>query len=424
MNDMSVHKLRFKADDGNDFPEWKEKEFLDCISKVVDFRGRTPLKLETNWNEEKSEYLALSALNVKNGYIDDTIDAHYGNKELYNIWMKGNELYKGQVLFTTEAPMGNVAQIPDDKPYILSQRTIAFVPDYTLLQDDFLAVLLSSADVQKKLDTLATGGTAKGVSQKSLKNLSVKIPCLLEQQKIAEFLSAIDIVIEKQKKTVSIWEERKKGVMQKLFHQEVRFKADDGSEFPEWEKKKIGDVFSKIKDKNRNGQNKNVITNSAEFGLINQRDFFDKDIAVDGKTENYTVIKTGDFVYNPRKSKQAPYGPFNCYQFEEDGIVSPLYTCLRPKGNIDKKYLLWYFQSGSWYRFIYENGAQNGARHDRVGMTDFLMQEIPVYLPQALEEQKKIAECLSSLDNVIEKQKATLAAWEELKKGLLQQMFV
>ena len=203
----------------------------------------------------------------------------------------------------------------------------------------------------------------------------------------------------------------------------LRFKADDGSQFPDWEEKKIGDIFSKVKDKNKDGQNQNVITNSAEFGLINQRDFFDKDIAVEGKTENYTVIKTGDFVYNPRKSKQAPYGPFNCYQLEEDGIVSPLYTCLRPKGNADDKYLHWYFQSGSWYRFIYENGAQNGARHDRVGMTDSLMQGIPVYLPQVVEEQQKIAEFLSTIDTVIEKQKETVSAWEERKKGVMQKLF-
>ena len=203
----------------------------------------------------------------------------------------------------------------------------------------------------------------------------------------------------------------------------LRFKADDGSQFPDWEEKKIGDIFSKVKDKNKDGQNQNVITNSAEFGLINQRDFFDKDIAVDGKTENYTVIKTGDFVYNPRKSKQAPYGPFNCYQLEEDGIVSPLYTCLRPKGNADDKYLHWYFQSGSWYRFIYENGAQNGARHDRVGMTDSLMQGIPVYLPQVVEEQQKIAEFLSTIDTVIAKQKETVSAWEERKKGMMQKLF-
>ena len=217
MQKLFSQEVRFKADDGSDFPDWEEKNFLDCISKIVDFRGRTPLKLGTNWNEEKSEYLALSALNVKKGYIDDTVDAHYGNEELYNIWMKVNELYKGQVLFTTEAPMGNVAQVPDDKPYILSQRTIAFVPDYTLLQDDFLAVLLSSADVQKKLDVLATGGTAKGVSQKSSKSLDVKVPCLAEQQKIADCLSSLDKVIEKQKATLAAWEGLKKGLLQQMF---------------------------------------------------------------------------------------------------------------------------------------------------------------------------------------------------------------
>lgn len=203
----------------------------------------------------------------------------------------------------------------------------------------------------------------------------------------------------------------------------LRFKADDGSEFPDWEEKKVANLFSKIKEKNKDGKIQNVITNSAEFGLINQRDFFDKDIAVDGKTENYTIIKTGDFVYNPRKSKQAPYGPFNCYQLEEHGIVSPLYMCLRTKGIANAEYLLWYFQSGAWYRFIYENGAQNGARHDRVGMTDSLMQDIPVYVPRSLEEQQKIADFLSTIDTVIEKQKVTVEAWEERKKGVMQKLF-
>lgn len=218
MQKLFSQEVRFKADDGSDFPDWEEKKFLDCISKIVDFRGRTPLKLGMAWSEEKTEYLALSALNVKMGYIDENIDAHYGNKKLYDMWMDGNELYKGQVLFTTEAPMGNVAQVPDNKPYILSQRTIAFVPKYDLLHDDFLVVLLSSSNVQRRLDTLATGGTAKGISQKSLKNFNVKIPCDLdEQQKIADCLSALDTVIQKQKETLEKWQELKKGLLQQMF---------------------------------------------------------------------------------------------------------------------------------------------------------------------------------------------------------------
>lgn len=299
-------------------------------------------------------------------------------------------------------------------------NTALWVTDFKNNYPQFIFYLYMNLDLSR----FGTGSGVPTLNRNDVHDALVYVPNLDEQKKLAAYFNSIDHLITLHQRKLEKLKELRKGVMKKLFNQEVRFKADDESEFPEWEKKKIGDVFSQIKDKNKDGRNQNVITNSAEFGLINQRDFFDKDIAVDGKTENYTVIKTGDFVYNPRKSKQAPYGPFNCYQLEENGIVSPLYTCLRPKSNVNDKYLLWYFKSGSWYRFIYENGAQNGARHDRVGMTDSLMQEIPVYLPQAVEEQQKIADCLSTLDDVIEKQKETLAAWEELKKGLLQQMFV
>lgn len=83
--------------------------------------------------------------------------------------MRGNELYKGQVLFTTEAPMGNVAQVPDNKGYILSQRTIAFNSNEKIT-DNFLASLLSSENVYNDLLKLCSGATAKGVSQKKFKS--------------------------------------------------------------------------------------------------------------------------------------------------------------------------------------------------------------------------------------------------------------
>ena len=90
--------------------DWEQRKLLDCIQKITDFRGRTPKKLGMDWSE--SGYLALSALNVKDGYIDFSQDVHYGNQALYDKWMSGNELHEGQVLFTTEAPIGNVAQVP------------------------------------------------------------------------------------------------------------------------------------------------------------------------------------------------------------------------------------------------------------------------------------------------------------------------
>ena len=202
----------------------------------------------------------------------------------------------------------------------------------------------------------------------------------------------------------------------------VRFMKDDGSRYPAWKEYSISDLFTKIGNKNKDGQNTNVITNSAEFGLIPQRDYFDKDIAVEGNTGNYTIIQTGDFVYNPRKSSYAPMGPFNCYRMEEDGIVSPLYSCLRPKGVLNPEYLLWYFQTDKWYGYVNDHGAQNGARHDRVGMTDKILMGIPVTAP-CEEEQRKIANFLTSVDEVITASEEEVANLETQKKAVMKKIF-
>ena len=113
-------KIRFKEFTDN----WEQHKLLDTIESIIDYRGRTPRKLGYDWSGDG--ILALSALNVKMGFIDTSIEAHYGDNYLYSLWMKDTPLHKGQVLLTTEAPAGNVAQIPDNKRYILSQRTIAF----------------------------------------------------------------------------------------------------------------------------------------------------------------------------------------------------------------------------------------------------------------------------------------------------------
>ena len=196
------------------------------------------------------------------------------------------------------------------------------------------------------------------------------------------------------------------------------------SEFYEnpYQHETVGTLFEHVARRNSDGRNRNVITNSAEHGLILQRDFFDKDIAVEGNTGNYYIIQNGDFVYNPRKSTTAPYGPFNCYCLEDEGIVSPLYTCLTPRHKEYTEYLLWYFKSPAWYSYIYHNGAQGGARHDRVGMTNELMDGIPVNLP-CLKEQKKVSAFLSTLDDRIKKQQQLVDALKSYKRGLASAIF-
>ena len=245
---------------------------------------------------------------------------------------------------------------------------------------------------------------------------TVVFPPLREQQKIVDFLTVLDRRIDIQRKKVEALKKYKRGVMQRIFRQ---LPTQNGAE---WACVRLGDIFKKVSRRNTDGVIKNVITNSAEYGLIPQRDFFDKDIAVDGNTANYYVIENGDFVYNPRKSNSAPYGPFNRYTLSEQGIISPLYTCLVLQADISPSYLAWYFKSDAWYRYIYDNGSQ-GVRHDRVSMTDDLLMGIPVMYPSH-EKQLLYADILDVVETRLQATQKTLDLLSKTRDGYMRQLFI
>ena len=402
--------------------DWEERKFFESIASTIDFRGRTPKKLGMDWSD--SGYLALSALNVKNGYIDPLADAHYGDEKLYRKWMSGRELKKGQVLFTTEAPMGNVAQVPDDNGYILSQRTVAFETKEDMMTNDFLAVLLKSPLVFNNLSALSSGGTAKGVSQKSLKGLSITVPLDIdEQQKIGSFFEQLDNTIALHQRKLDLLKEQKKGYLQKMFPKnggkvpELRFAgfADD------WELRKLEEISDKVTEKNKNSEYVETLTNSAEFGIINQRDFFDKNISNEKNLNGYYIVREDDFVYNPRISNYAPVGPIKRNKLGRTGVMSPLYYVFRPY-NIDKKFLEYYFDTTVWHKFMKING-DSGARADRFAIKDSIFKTMPIPYP-SIEEQRKIGKFFDNLNDTITLHQRKLDLLKEQKKGYLQKMFV
>lgn len=408
-----VPKLRFPefTDD------WEQRKLLSCIQKITDFRGRTPKKLGMDWSE--SGYLALSALNVKDGYIDFSQDVHYGDQVLYDKWMSGNELHKGQVLFTTEAPMGNVAQVPDNKRYILSQRTIAFDVKADIITENFLAIVLRSSTVFNTLTSLSSGGTAKGVSQKSLAGVDVQIPSdLREQTLLAEYFRHLDYLITLHQRKLEKLKKLRKGMMQRLFSQEIRFKADDGSGFPEWEEKKVGSLGDIVGGGTPSTKKKEywcgkiAWVSSADIGdndirNINITRFITREAIADSATK---IIPKDSILIVSRVGvgKVAKASRNLCTSQDFTNIV-----------NLDGDVT---FLSYAVLRLM-QSKLQCVQGTSIKGIPNDEIKNYTLNIP-CLAEQQKIANCLSSLDGVIEKQKAILAAWEELKKGLLQQMFV
>ena len=188
-----------------------------------------------------------------------------------------------------------------------------------------------------------------------------------------------------------------------------------------WKETTLSAFFSKSTQKNADGHITNVICNSAKLGLIPQREYFDKDIANSDNTSGYYIIRQNDFVYNPRKSSDAPYGPISSYKYAEDGIVSPLYLCFHAKDEINPLYYEWYFRSSAWHRYIYMSG-DSGARHDRVSIKDDTFFAMPINLPSE-QEQSKIASFLQSLDERIAAQEKLVASLKKYKRGVMRAIF-
>ncbi|MGZ1201688.1 restriction endonuclease subunit S [Lactobacillus delbrueckii subsp. bulgaricus] len=187
-----------------------------------------------------------------------------------------------------------------------------------------------------------------------------------------------------------------------------------------WEQCKLSDISEKSYEKNTDNKYSTVFTNSAEHGIVKQRDFFDKDIANSSNISGYYVVRKNYFVYNPRISNQAKFGPINRNKLDESGIMSPLYLVFTVH-DIDESFLETLFQTTTWHRFMYQNG-DTGARADRFAIKDSTFMSMPIKVP-SLEEQHKLALAFQKLDQTITLHEEKKHQLERLKSALLQKMF-
>lgn len=394
---MIEPKLRFKADDGSKFPDWEEKVFGDFVDT----------HLEKTSNKDKYPLYSLT--------IESGVQPKTDRYEREFLVKKEGDNYKivppNAFVYNPMNLRFGALKVNHEK---FSVSVSGYYDVFSLKDDSVLAFWENYLVTPKMLNyyfSIATGSLIEKLRVHYSQFVKIKkpLPSIPEQQKIAEFLSTIDTVIEKQKETVSAWEERKKGVIQKLFSQKVRFKADDGSEFPEWEEKKLGDIADVIMGQSPDGDSVNL--NDGLYLIQGKADLLGSNIVPERFTNKPTKIcEPLDLVMTVR----APVGYVVRIEFK--ACIGRGVCAIRAK-KIDSNYLLHYmaFKENEWKKI------EQGSTFTAVNSDDVKMFKVSV---PCLAEQQKIADCLSSLNEVIEKQKATLAAWEELKKGLLQQMFV
>lgn len=196
----------------------------------------------------------------------------------------------------------------------------------------------------------------------------------------------------------------------------IRFKGytDD------WEQRKLNEIADKVTEKNKNNKFSEPFTNSAEQGIISQKDYFDREIVNDENLNGYYIVRKDDFIYNPRISVTAPVGPINRNRLGRNGVISPLYTVFRTH-DIDNLYLEFYFKTTKWHRFMKLNG-DSGARFDRFTISSTQFMEMPIPYP-TLEEQRKIGAYFESLDTLITLHQRKCEETKKLKKYMLQKMF-
>ncbi len=195
-----------------------------------------------------------------------------------------------------------------------------------------------------------------------------------------------------------------------------RFRGMDG----EWGSQKLGALASKVTTKNGGKKYVETLTNSAEQGIIGQREYFEHDVSNIENIDGYYIVEDNDFVYNPRISSTAPVGPVNRNKLGRTGVMSPLYTVFKTH-DVDESYLEWFFKSSHWHKFMYLNG-DTGARADRFAIKDTVFFEMPIPTPD-IEEQIKVGGYLMKLDNLIGLHQRKINKMQNLKKAYLSEMF-
>ena len=411
----NVPKLRFKEFSG----EWEEKKF----DEVFSFLQNNTFSRDCLTNEKQDvqnihygdilvKYNDILEIDDKIPYIKKENSLEKFNSESY--------LKTGDIVIADTAEdftVGKTIEIynPEQKKVLSGLHTFSCKTNFDFALG-YLGQYLNTEKYHSQLIPLITGIKVSSISKNSIKGTKISFPIIKEQQKIADFLSSVDKKIAITEEKLDLFKDYKKGVMQKIFNQELRFKDCEGNNYPEWEEKRLGDFIVEYNEKTTKNNQYPVLTSSRK-GIFLQKDYFAGQDVASEDTTGYNIVPRGYFTY--RHMSDDLIFKFNINNIVDNGIVSTLYPVFTTK-NINDIFLKEKLNNGNEFK-KYSLFQKQGGSRTYMYLSKLL--KLKLFLP-CLEEQQKIADFLSSIDNKIDNLATELEDLKEFKKGLLQQMFV
>ncbi len=398
---MTKPKLRFKDKNGNAYPEWKTKRAEEI------FKNKTIKNM--------AELPVLSVTQDRGTILreDCGINMKY-DKTALNTYKLVN---KGDFIISLRSFQGGLEY--SDLDGIVSPAYTVLCPLINI-NNAFYKYYLKTYNFICSLNIAVEGiRDGKQISYNSFKTIKLNYPCLEEQEKIARFLSKVDELINECEDEVKDLEEQKKGLMQKIFSQQIRFKDSNNNPYPDWEEKKLYDITDV-----RDGTHDSPKYVAYGYPLITS-----KNLTKDGKLDfsDVSYITEQDYKEINKRSKvhvgDILFGMIGTIGkpvvIQEDNFAIKNVALIKNNQNNINRYLVHYLQSDNILRQFHVEIAGGTQKFIALGLIRNLKIQIP-----CKEEQEKIAKVLSKMDELIEEKKALLSDWQQFKKGLLQQMFV
>ena len=266
-----------------------------------------------------------------------------------------------------------------------------------------------------------------GVNAQEYQCFEFLTPQYEEQRRIGALFKNLDNLITLHQRKLQGLQIAKKSMLNKMF-------PKGGEQFPKvrfagftdaWEQRKLGEICERVTRKNKNGESDLPLTIASQYGLIDQRDFFNKVVAAKDMS-NYYLLKKGEFAYNKSYSNGFDYGSIKRLNAYEQGCLSTLYICFGiTSDDIESDYLECYFDTLKWYGDVSQICAEGARNHGLLNVdTKAFFDEVTIEMPSSKEEQKKISAYLNNLDNLITLHQRKLEQYNLLKKALLQKMFI